>query len=610
MAMRLSQKRSDTSTPQTSTLSQYARPFVVQRQGQEETVGAAPEKGVSLLNNRYQVSATPEYQPGWIARVQAASQPRGLGVQAKLTIGQPNDRYEQEADRVAEQVMGMPDAKPAVQREGMPGEELQTKSLGRAIQREVMPEEEEVQAKPLSATITPLVQREVMPEEEEEVQAKSLGGEIQREAVPEEEEEPIQAKLIQREAMEEEEIQAKRSSGGELEAGGDFESRLGSSKSGGSPLPEDVRSFMEPRFGADFSGVRVHTGSEAVRMNREVGAQAFAHGQDVYYGAGKGPGKDALTAHELTHVVQQSGRTAASDVSKSATTQTTRISAEVIPGMVQRDMLPVAKFSPSPGLFIERTENSVTISGAMELYGSQANASRAASIQTSINTTWTKIFPDGHSVSCNITVAYRGKGSKPGNATQIETDNTLGPSHVLYGLNARSMTLNSNESGAFTWTPAHEFGHIIGLDDRYSEGIISKVKGLFGRERTTTTQSGYEGNLMAVHGGALESKNVQDIAKENEPSAYWINDDDQVRDWVNGHSFSDIGKLSTNNKLKAIKTLMGGWISDDDVAAITRICSSVTSSNEANTIRSGVNILGMTSTGQRTMVRLAFSNMP
>jgi outer membrane protein OmpA-like peptidoglycan-associated protein len=209
------------------------------------------------------------------------------GVQAKLTVGAPNDKYEQEADRVAEQVMGMPDAKPAVQRDGMPGEEeeLQTKLLGGAIQREAMPEEE-IQSKPLSATITPLVQREAMPEEEEE---------------------PIQAKLIQREAMpqEEEEIQTKKSSDGGFEAGGDFESRLSSSKSGGSPLPDDVRSFMEPRFGADFSGVRVHTGSEAVQMNREVGAQAFAHGQDVYYGAGKGPGKDALTAHELTHVVQQ-----------------------------------------------------------------------------------------------------------------------------------------------------------------------------------------------------------------------------------------------------------------------------------------------------------------
>jgi hypothetical protein len=167
------------------------------------------------------------------------------GVQAKLTVGAPNDKYEQEADRVAEQVMGMP----AVQREGLPGEEIQTK--------------------PLVANVTPLVQREAMPEEEEE-------------------------------------IQAKRSSGGELEADGDFESRLGSSKSGGSPLSADVRSFMEPRFGADFSGVRVHTGSDAVQMNQDMSAQAFAHGQDVYFGAGKAPGNDALTAHELTHVVQQS----------------------------------------------------------------------------------------------------------------------------------------------------------------------------------------------------------------------------------------------------------------------------------------------------------------
>jgi hypothetical protein len=62
---------------------------------------------------------------------------------------------------------------------------------------------------------------------------------------------------------------------------------------------------MEPRFGADFSSVRVHTGTEAVQMNRELGAQAFAHGSNVYFGEGKSPGNNELTAHELTHVVQQ-----------------------------------------------------------------------------------------------------------------------------------------------------------------------------------------------------------------------------------------------------------------------------------------------------------------
>ena len=42
-------------------------------------------------------------------------------------------------------------------------------------------------------------------------------------------------------------------------------------------------------------------------MNREVGARAFTHGSDIYYGAGETPGNLALTAHELTHVVQQTG---------------------------------------------------------------------------------------------------------------------------------------------------------------------------------------------------------------------------------------------------------------------------------------------------------------
>ena len=86
-----------------------------------------------------------------------------------------------------------------------------------------------------------------------------------------------------------------------------LESRLESSKGGGSPLPTNVSGFMEPRFGADFSDVRVHTDSMAIQMNQELGAQAFTHGNDIYYGSGKSPGNDELTAHELTHTIQQRG---------------------------------------------------------------------------------------------------------------------------------------------------------------------------------------------------------------------------------------------------------------------------------------------------------------
>ena len=64
---------------------------------------------------------------------------------------------------------------------------------------------------------------------------------------------------------------------------------------------------MEPRFGVDFSHVHVHTGSDAIHMNRDVGAQAFTHGSDIYFGEGHSPTNLALTAHELTHVIQQTG---------------------------------------------------------------------------------------------------------------------------------------------------------------------------------------------------------------------------------------------------------------------------------------------------------------
>ncbi|HEY9609168.1 eCIS core domain-containing protein [Allocoleopsis sp.] len=224
-------------------------------------------------------------------------------IQPKLAIGAPGDKYEQEADSVAAQVMSM--NAPASQQ---------------SLQRQATaPEEEEVQMKPLASMITPLVQRQETAPEEEELQAKPL---VQREEAPEDEElqakplvqrqeapedEELQAKpLVQRqEAPEEEQLQAKRSPDGNSHASNNLESQLGASKGSGSPLPDDVRSFMEPRFGADFSQVRVHTDSQAVQMNQAVGAQAFTHGSDIYFGEGKSPAISDLTAHELTHVVQQ-----------------------------------------------------------------------------------------------------------------------------------------------------------------------------------------------------------------------------------------------------------------------------------------------------------------
>jgi hypothetical protein len=80
-------------------------------------------------------------------------------------------------------------------------------------------------------------------------------------------------------------------------------------RSPGQPLDPDTRAFMEPRFGWDFSKVRVHTDSLAADSAKEVKARAYTVGHDVVFAANQfsmatAEGK-TLLAHELTHVVQQ-----------------------------------------------------------------------------------------------------------------------------------------------------------------------------------------------------------------------------------------------------------------------------------------------------------------
>lgn len=74
---------------------------------------------------------------------------------------------------------------------------------------------------------------------------------------------------------------------------------------------------MGHAIGADFNGVRIHTGEEATQMNRDLGAQAFTHGNDIYFNSGKydpsSTNGKRLLAHELTHVVQQGAAPAAAE---------------------------------------------------------------------------------------------------------------------------------------------------------------------------------------------------------------------------------------------------------------------------------------------------------
>ena len=200
------------------------------------------------------------------------------GVQTRLKVGPVGDSYEREADRVAQQVMNMP--APAA------GQSVSQRREGGAVQKS-----------PLVSSITPRVQRQEKEEEplnEGDIPTRSA---LQRQ----EEEEAAETALVQRQGD------------GGFEASGDIEARLNARRGGGSSLAREVRAFMEPRFGADFGGVRLHTDGEAAQISQSLGAQAFTHGKDIYFGQDRySPGSNEgkrLLAHELTHVVQQNGAT-------------------------------------------------------------------------------------------------------------------------------------------------------------------------------------------------------------------------------------------------------------------------------------------------------------
>ncbi|WP_215225665.1 eCIS core domain-containing protein [Echinicola shivajiensis] len=226
-----------------------------------------------------------------------------FGVQAKLEMGKPGDKYEQEADAVANQVVNNTAAKK---------DHIQQKGS-----------EEELQQKPLASSIS-MVQKQDLKEEQEPVQSKSAEAEPEEplqkaedeEVQAQEEEEAMQTKSEEEEAVqsqEEEEVaQTKSETPSARQQGAHhIEASLNQSKGSGRKMDAGIKNEMETGFGADFSHVRIHTDERANHMSKAIGAQAFTHGNDIYFNSGKyspesHKGKELL-AHELTHTVQQKG---------------------------------------------------------------------------------------------------------------------------------------------------------------------------------------------------------------------------------------------------------------------------------------------------------------
>ncbi len=211
--------------------------------------------------------------------------------QPELTVGAPNDQYEKEADRVADRVEQRLATHP------VPETTVQAKLAGPVAPAHISY---------IQCSAVPEFGEQPEPEmEEAAVQRKPIFesdgvGEVQRKCAACAAEEEVMPKRLPA---------LQRSGDGGFTASDNFSGKLNSSKGGGSPLPADTRQSMESAIGADFSGVRVHTGSHAAGLSNQIGAKAFTHGSDVYFNPGKydpgSTGGQHLLAHELTHTVQQ-----------------------------------------------------------------------------------------------------------------------------------------------------------------------------------------------------------------------------------------------------------------------------------------------------------------
>ena len=211
------------------------------------------------------------------AAVSVQRKKEGAFFQAKLTVGKPDDKYEKEADNVADKVVNTPAS-------GI--ETVQKKDIS-TLQRLSTSEEDES-----------FSTNEERMTREQDIQRKA---EIQKANKPLEEEDMNGTSGVQRQLV---------AGGGS--ASTKVSSGISQTAGRGRSMPAKTLGEMQSAFGKDFTNVNIHTGQDAADMNKELDAQAFTKGNDIYFNSGNYNPESAkgkkLLAHELTHVVQQSSQ--------------------------------------------------------------------------------------------------------------------------------------------------------------------------------------------------------------------------------------------------------------------------------------------------------------
>jgi len=232
---------------------------------------------------RLQLKIDPNYQQDVYGDTLQQPSDQRILLQPKLTIGEPGDKYEVEADRIAKDVVQRINStdNQVVQNQEQ-STELVKQGQNFWLSRMSI-KQPDYQPVPKH----PRLQMKLSKQEPGEIQEPTLDQQTNTQVQP----------LIQRVNI------------GGMAASADVETGIQRARGSGQPLTDSIREPMEQAFGADFSSVRIHADSQADQLNQSIQAKAFTTGQDVFFRQGVyepgSRGGQELIAHELTHVVQQ-----------------------------------------------------------------------------------------------------------------------------------------------------------------------------------------------------------------------------------------------------------------------------------------------------------------
>lgn len=374
-------------------------------------------------------------------------------------------------------------------------------------------------------------------------------------------------------------------------------------QSPGQQLDAAARVYFEPRFGHDFSDVRVHTDNDAAESAQSIGASAYTVGPHIAFATGQyAPATSSglrLLAHELTHVIQQAEGIGTGTPSASTTLQRSKASEECGGGTCASPA--DSCLGPDPG-----KAGSDIASSRWELelnVDIEARDWEAALRSQQFGHAYVRFW---ESSGREYTYGFYPAGTLP------DENNRTVPGCVHHPDTTHDNCID--DTVGYTLT-----------SDQYQRGLkkaqdFCSTPGTYGQNYTCAT---FASDVVRAAGEAPPSSTsekttiyYQPVPRIDNPNTMheWItagreslDTAPKIRSWVAGQSYLTLGALPTSEVIRFINVLLGGWISDDDAAAVERVCTAVTSTSELVRISTSVKgtIDDMNSEQQQRRVKTA-----